>query len=168
MQVGNPAAVLVIAAHVADQVASFKLVTGLQTAERLVGHVPPQRQKWRATGWGMLEHHQAAITQRAWLDLDASDGAGDRCVQRGTRWHHQVYPDMQGTVLPLDEARLEGAVGIDGTYLAPWSDGQRHLVRGREFIPPPRRICRALLGRGDGHLMAGIAKRRDHLVENGG
>ncbi|MND58340.1 hypothetical protein D3C80_494900 [compost metagenome] len=168
MQVGNPAAVLVIAAHVTDQVAGFELVTGLQTAERLVGHVPPQRQKWRATGRGVLEHHQAAITQRVWLDLDASDGAGNRCVQRRTRWHQQIYPHMQGPVLPLDEARLEGAVGIDGTYLAPWPDAQRGLVRGRAFIPPPRRICRALLGRGNGHLVAGIAKRRDDLVQNGG
>ncbi|MNO96412.1 hypothetical protein D3C76_880830 [compost metagenome] len=75
---------------------------------------------------------------------------------------------MQCAALPLDEAGLERAVGVDAAQLAPRPNGQRHLVSGRVLLPPTGCICRALLSRGDGHLVGGVAKRRNHLVQDGG
>ncbi|MNX73916.1 hypothetical protein D3C86_1053330 [compost metagenome] len=146
MHMGDPPTIFRVLSHVPYKRTSLKVVPGFQASQSFMSHVPPQRQEWRATFRRVLEHDQAAITQRLMLDLDALHHAGNRRIERRACGHDQVDTDVNDPTLPFDEPRLKRRVGVDGPFLAPWPDAERYLVLGRKITPPLRRLRWTLLG----------------------
>ena len=70
MQMRGPSAILINITHMANKVTGLQLLARLQPAERLMRHMPPECDKWRAVFRVMLELDETTIPKRLMLDFN--------------------------------------------------------------------------------------------------